>query len=198
MITLNRGTTVVATRPALTDGSGRAQTDVAGLPDPGPAGYAATFVYAGSDFYLPSTATLPAVDPAVSVTGGGSVGADPKTRFALALRFKHLDRDERGDQPGRTDQPDAGRLVGSFAFDSKAADVHFESESFKSLNVSGGRAEILGVGRMEESTTVWQFRLVVVDGTPDTFELSIWDATGSLASPRFHIGPSAASRIQIR
>ena len=209
-ITVKRGTTVVATRPTLTDGTGRAQTDIASLPEPGPTGYTAVFDYAGSDFYGPSTATLSAVNPAASVTGEGSIGSDHETTFELDVHVKRTDRDERGDQRGDDQHgKDDGKgkkppkvtslLSGHFEFESKTAHIEFGSTSFQTLRVAGAVAEIFGTGMMAESSATWQFRLVVVDGSPDTFELSIWDGTGSLASPRFHVGPSAVvGQIRIR
>ncbi len=205
MITIRRGTKIAVTRPVLTDGTGRAQIDVSGLPNGGTDKYSATFDYAGSVFYVPSQASA---SPAPRVSGDGSLGTDKSNSFELNVRVKSQDNDAekreedqrgRDDQKGKKDEKPARLLSGSFNFHSKPGHLEFESNSFQSLAVAGGRAEILGTGKVAGSPTTWQFRLVVVDGSPDTFELSIWDRTGSLATPWFHIGPSIVNGdIRIR
>ena len=213
-ITIKRGGTLVATRPVQTNGAGRAQTDVKSLPDPGATLYTATFDYAGSDFYAPSATTLAGVNPAPSVTGGGTIGADRKAEFELDLRIrrtdsndkdKEKDKGDRGDKRGNDDQKAAkaqkptSLLTGSFQFESKTGHIEFESTSFQSLTVAGGLATIQGTGKIEDRSGAWSFQLVVVDGSPDTFELSIWNGTGSLAHPTYHVGPATVTgQVTIR
>ncbi|HEV2251510.1 MAG TPA: carboxypeptidase regulatory-like domain-containing protein [Candidatus Limnocylindria bacterium] len=208
----NVGAATTVNAPVAADGSVSVTTTL-------PAGvYTVTAAVGGwfTSGLATATATLPVYDPTRFVTGGGwvmttagSTGlpAGRRVTFGFNARYpadrRTGDTGDRGEHTGdrgehHGDPAGTLRPTGHLELQAKATDLELESETFDWLVIAGGRAELQGTASIDDSSAVWRFRLVAIDGSPDAFELSVWDAAGSLAHPRYHIGPAVLGGGSIR
>lgn len=154
---------------------------------------------AAAGFFSSATASAIAAvfDTSTFATGGGWITiptatggllVEKKANFGFNAKYKD----------------DHVTPTGNVEFEAKASGLKFKAKMFDWLVISGGRAELQGTGAIDKSAVVWQFRLVAVDGSIDTFDLRIWDpsapagAGNSYDSPRYHAGPSALGGGEVK
>ncbi|HET9808696.1 MAG TPA: beta-propeller fold lactonase family protein, partial [Candidatus Limnocylindria bacterium] len=179
LVTLSGGGNIAQT---FTDGYGRVRLDTL---DGFPSGaYSVAIDYAGNDRYLPAatvTVLIVVYDPTTFVTGGGWILApsdaigltvDKKMNFGVNMKYK------------------TGTTVptGSVELQAKDSNVTFKATSLDWLAISGDSAEAQGHGTVNGAAG-WSFRVVLLDGAPDRFEIRIWqDGVTTYDTPTYRAG----------
>jgi uncharacterized protein DUF11/carboxypeptidase family protein len=144
--------------------------------------------FSGNDRFTPATFTVTVTmyDPDSKSTGGGwiltkgsTIAKIPlvlakKANFAFTAQYK----------PGLT------APVGNLEFSAKESKIELKATSFDYLAVNGTRAEIQGIATIN-GTGSFSFRMIAVDGSPDTFEIRIWDGSSSFDAPLYQASNSA-------
>lgn len=76
--------------------------------------------------------------------------------------------------------------TGSVEFNAPDSKINFKATGFDWLVIVSGRADLQGTGTINGIGS-YGFRLIAVDAAPDTFELRIWNASGSFDSPQYKV-----------
>jgi len=179
LMTLTGGGNIAQT---FTDGYGRVRLDTL---DGFPSGaYSVAISYAGNDRYMPAatvTVLIVVYDPTTFVTGGGwiltpsdAIGltAGKKLNFGVNMKYK------------------TGTTVptGSVEVQSKESSVTFKATTIDWLAISGDSAEAQGRGTVNGAPG-WSFRVVLVDGSSERFEIRIWqDGITTYDAPTYRAG----------
>jgi hypothetical protein len=179
LVLLNGGGNIAQT---FTDGYGRVRLDTA---DGFPSGaYSVTITYDGNDRYLPASAVTVLIvvfDPSTFVTAGGWIMTQPgdiglvagkKTNFGVNMKYKS----------GTTTAP-----TGNVEFKAKESDVTFMATSLDWLAINGDTAEAQGRGTVN-GVAGYSFRVVLVDGSPESFAITIWRDGMSYETPSYQTG----------
>jgi hypothetical protein len=125
------------------------------------------------------TQVMPVYDPSTFATGGGwvlttagssLVPAGKKANFGFNVKYK-----ENGIDP-----------TGSLNVTLKEAGLDLKAVTFDWLIISGGRAEFEGAATSGTLTGL-RFRVIAFDRSPDSFEIRVWDASGSFDAPTYRI-----------
>ena len=82
--------------------------------------------------------------------------------------------------------------TGSVEFSAKESNVNFKATGFDWLVISSGRAELQGTGTLNGAGS-YSFRLVAVDGSPDSFAIRVWNATTSYDLPLYQVSAPLGS-----
>jgi hypothetical protein len=174
------------TTQTFTDGFGGVRLDTA---DGFPAGaYSLSIAYAGNDRFFDASLKTDVVvyDPNAFTAGVGTIITPPATvglvtGKPVAFGFAAVYR------------PGATTPIGILEFYSRESGVLLSATSLDWLAVSAGRAEFQGHGRLN-GYAGWSFRVVAIDGSPDRFEIRIWqDGVTTYDGPTYRTGNSLAS-----
>lgn len=159
-----------------TDGYGRVRLDTADFPS---GAYSVAIDYAGNDRYQPASTSALAViyDTSTSVTGGGwilvpddatGLTIGRKITLGASLKFK----------------PGTSTPTGHLEIIAKEAGLTLRATSFEWLAIGGGTATAQGQATVN-GTAGWVFRVTLVDGAPDRFDLRVWPEGGSYDTPTY-------------
>jgi YVTN family beta-propeller protein len=178
LVTLTGGGNTAQT---FTDGYGRVRLDTL---DGFPSGaYSVAISYAGNDRYLPTSLTVVLViyDPSTYITAGGWITTPPdsigfvagqKLNFGVNIKYK------------------TGTTIptGSVEIQAKESNVNFRATSLDWLAINNGTAEAQGRGTVNGAAG-HSFRVVLVDGSPERFEIRIWqDGVTTYDAPSYRAG----------
>ena len=121
-------------------------------------------------------------DTSTFVTGGGWVLTTTDSKGLVAGKKANF---------GFNAKYKAGTAIptGSVEFTAKESNVSFKATGFDWLVIAGGRAELQGTGTIN-AIGAYTFRLIAVDGSPDTFEIRIWNGSGSFDLPLYRVAAS--------
>ena len=126
------------------------------------------------------TQVMPVYDPSTFATGGGWVLTTPgsslvpagkRANFGFNVKYK-----ANGIDP-----------TGSLNVTLKEAGLDLKAVTFDWLIIGGGRAEFEGTATSGALTGL-RFRVIAFDRSPDSFEIRVWDASGSFDAPKYAIG----------
>jgi hypothetical protein len=144
--------------------------------------------FAGNDRFTPASLTVSVTmyDPDAKSTGGGWILTKASTisRIPLALGKKANFAFTAQYKTGQT------APVGNLEFSAKESKIELKATSFDYLAVNGSRAELQGLATIN-GTGSFSFRMIAVDGSPDTFEIRIWDSTSSFDAPLYQASNTA-------
>ena len=144
--------------------------------------------FAGNDRFTAATLTVSVTmyDPDAKSTGGGWILTKASTisRIPLALGKKANFAFTAQYKTGAT------APVGNLEFSAKESKIELKATSFSYLAVNGSRAELQGQGTIN-GTGSFSFRMIAVDGSPDTFEIRIWDSSSSFDAPLYQAANTA-------
>ena len=178
LITLTGGGRTVQT---YTDGYGRVRLDTADFPG---GAYSVAIDYAGNDRYQATSTTALVViyDTSTSATGGGwilipadavGLASGRKLTFGTSMKFKD-----------GTTVP-----TGNLEIMAKDAGLTLRATSYEWLAIGSGTATAQGHATVNGSTSGWSFRVTLVDGAPERFELRVWqDGVTTYDAPTYRAG----------
>jgi hypothetical protein len=145
-----------------------------------PGVYTITATITGDYFTGGGTTIAVVYDPTTFGTGGGTIvlgdtalpaaGRGKKANFGFNVKYK-----ENGIDP-----------TGSLNVTLKEAGLDLKAVTFDWLIISGGRAEFEGAATSGTLTGL-RFRVIAFDRSPDSFEIRVWDASGSFDAPTYRI-----------
>jgi hypothetical protein len=183
VMTLKAGGKTTAQRALLTDGLGRAQFDTKTFGSLPANAYLASFSYGGSDFYTPATVDISFV-VYDATTGGGWILTTASTTPAGTVALPVGKKANFGFNAKYKD----GLPTGNVLFQLKEASLDFQSTMVDGLVLSSTTVQITGGGTVNGAGT-FRFQINATQGSPDRFEIRIWDpaaaAGNSFDHPRY-------------
>ncbi|HEY8807121.1 MAG TPA: hypothetical protein VIN70_06015, partial [Candidatus Limnocylindria bacterium] len=183
VMTLKAGGKTTAQRALLTDGLGRAQFDTKTFGSLPANAYLASFSYGGSDFYTPATVDISFV-VYDATTGGGWILTTASTTPAGTVALPAGKKANFGFNAKYKD----GLPTGNVLFQLKEASLDFQSTMVDGLVLSSTTVQITGGGTVNGAGT-FRFQINATQGSPDRFEIRIWDpaaaAGNSFDHPRY-------------
>lgn len=179
----NEGGTVVDTVVANVSAGGASSASFANV---GAGLYHVEATATGGYFSSPLVYSIAVVyDSSTFVTGGGSVLTTTSSTGLVAGKKANF---------GFNAKYLSGTTIptGSVEFSAKESNVTFKATGFDWLVISSGRAELQGTGTVNGAGS-YSFRLVAIDGSPDSFAIRIWNATTSYDLPLYKVSEQLSS-----
>jgi hypothetical protein len=115
------------------------------------------------------------------VTGGGWIVPSNATRVGISSGGKS--------NLGFTVKYINGSPSGNLSLNYKQDNLEVKSTSMDWLTITGSTADFQGEATLNGSGS-YTFRAHIVDGSPDQFDIRIWDSNGSFDSPTYRLANS--------
>jgi hypothetical protein len=182
VVTVKGNGKTVVQRALLTNGFGHAQFDTRSFGSLPSSAYIASLTYGGSDFYTPATTDVSFVVYDAS-TGGGWILTTSSTTPAGTVPLPAGKKANFGFNAKYS----AGSTVpsGNAIFQLKEASLDFQSRSIDGLALSSTTAQVTGSGTINGAGS-FRFQITATQGSPDRFEIRIWDPAASTGNSFDH------------